>query len=178
MISVPFGSGSQDTITPPALNDGSAEALSAWADYEYIMTLRNLAAAGIEIVKNEDSDFADLINSIPSTMQGLNDWYEQFLVDKGVQFLDNLISLAPLISTLASGGGDGVMAVLMGFVVNLLLTSDQRKQKIERQRTDDTNQEIQGLGGASEGFPDVLHISINNDLTQTLDERWQVVDEP
>lgn len=79
MKTILIGSGNTTPIVPPTLNDGSAEALSAWADYEYICTIRNMRAGGYTLVVVEGSDVqtlqSDMSTALSSTLAAIDSLY-------------------------------------------------------------------------------------------------------
>lgn len=76
MISVVIGSGITTQPQPPVLDDGSAEALQAHADYEFVCTMRNLRSAGYAFSQAESNDF----QAAETAFDSLSDYTKTWLV--------------------------------------------------------------------------------------------------
>lgn len=130
MKSVPIGSGVITSPAAPTLNDGSAEALSAMADYEFVCTVRNLRAADYEIQWAEVSDYDSLQSDVNTfkgdfktwlqAMPGIDDGSSPSTRDLPAQTGATWASIAQRVVSLAvAGAAGGVPGILLDLAIDV-----------------------------------------------------------
>lgn len=139
------------------------------ADYEYVFTLNSLKSAGIEISQLEWTDANNISGGFDITLAHLQTWIEGYINGTvGLEFINNLVDMSPLITAVASGGPGAIPALLLGHVFNALILG-----VVEKLTGDKTlNDELVDVSGPD--MPDTLHITINNESTDNQDVLWKV----
>lgn len=140
--------------------------------YEKSLDRYNANVAGFTRKLTESSDLTTMTTALSGDFADFQDWWEDFLVDKGTAFAGNLLDLAPLITAIATGGSDEVLSIMIGFLINTIMLNSSADGKAENDNTKEIG------GGLPSSIPDTLHIEINNDLQGNYDDIWSVTVPP
>lgn len=145
--------------TPPPFNVPTSQG-DYWLQrlcYEQSVDRYNANTQGITQKVIEAADLATLDTAIGSDVGDYLAWLDDFLNDKTTEYAENLISMAPLMTAIASGGSSEILPLLFGHLFNVLMNGIQGREK---GANDNTKEGVEGTPlAAFENFT----LEINND---------------
>jgi hypothetical protein len=157
--------------TPPSFSMSTSNDLY-WLSriaYEESYDRYNANQAGMTQKIVESSDLATMNTSVGNDVQGYLTWLGDFLDDKTLEYAENIIDMAPLITAIASGGSSEALPIMIGHLLNVLMNGAQSRNK---GANDDTGE----LAVAQSGpLLDNFHLEINNSRKDgDIDAVWGV----